>query len=86
VSLGFIRSHAITLFELPGLFPYVGRKSWHVLVEGAVGNVRVCQRGHRVFSFTFRCNGLNRLFSLAISPLQFGRPADWPVSLQGQGE
>ena len=41
MSLGFIRSHAITLFELPGLFPYVGRKSWHVLIEGAVGNVQV---------------------------------------------
>jgi hypothetical protein len=26
------------------------------------------------------------LFSLAISPLQFGRPGDWPVSLRGQGE
>jgi hypothetical protein len=30
-----------TLFELPSLFPYVGRKSWHVLIEGAVGNVQV---------------------------------------------
>ena len=25
-------------------------------------------------------------FSLAISPLRFGRPGDWPVSLWGQGE
>jgi hypothetical protein len=25
------------------------------------------------------------LFALAISPLQFGRPDDWPVSLWGAG-
>jgi hypothetical protein len=43
----------------------------------------------RVFSFDFRRSDLNCfffLFPLAISPMRFGRPGDWPVSLKGQGE
>ena len=37
----------------------------------------------KILSFPSRCF---ILFSLAISPLRFGRPGDGPVSLRGQGE
>ena len=36
--------------------------------------------------FGFHYGGVGfYLFALAISPLQFGRPDDWPVSLWGAG-
>ena len=39
------------------------------------------------FSFYFCHSDLSCLFIfIAISPLQFGRPVAWPVSLWGQGE